>query len=350
MRLRLLHPTIVAALLAAAPALAQPPAPPKPPKPPAPPSLPGHYQGGAAESERVSQKAKLGRQGAVTISNISGSIIVTAGGGDEVSIDAVKRAHGRDELSAVAIRVDQRPGRIDIRTDYRGSLSGMFGDRLAVDFTVTVPADASVEAHSVSGDIKITGVQGVVRAETVSGSVTAVKAPHVDRAKSVSGDVDLSDVTSDGDLAAGSVSGSVHAKGLKTRSLDLNTVSGDVTLINVTCDRVGIRSVSGNVEYDGPLARSGRYDFNSHSGTVRLAIGVGTGFELNASSFSGSIRSDLPLTVGGSGSGAGEGAGRGGRGETRHRGMGESMRATYGDGSALLTIRTFSGDVVIVKK
>lgn len=348
MRLRTAHSIIVAALVAA-PALAQPPAPPAPPKPPAPPSLPGgRYQGGGPEqTERSSQKIKLGRQGAVTISNINGDIVVNATSGDEVTIDAVKRAKriDRSNLERVAIRVDQRPGRVDIRTDYSESMRDTHGN-LAVDFTIGVPADAAVEMHSVSGDLTVTGVQGLVRAESVSGNVTAIKTPHVDRAKSVSGNVELSDVTADGDLAAGSVSGSVHAKSLKTRSLDLNTVSGNVTLANVTCERVGIRSVSGNVDYEGPLARSGRYDFNTHSGNVRLVLTAGTGFELNASSFSGSIRSDLPMTIGGTGA-RGE---RGDHNEMGHRGMGQSMRATFGDGSAMLTVRTFSGDVVLAKK
>jgi len=101
----------------------------------------------------------------------------------------------------------------------------------------------------------------------------------------------------DGDLTAASVSGSVRVKGLKGHSLNLGTVSGDLTLSNVACDRLGARSVSGNVEYTGTLTKNGRYDLNSHSGTVRLALDGTTGFELNASSFSGSIRSELPLTT-----------------------------------------------------
>jgi hypothetical protein len=63
-----------------------------------------------------------------------------------------------------------------------------------------------------------------------------------------------------------------------------------------------------------------------------------TGFELNASTFSGSIRSELPLTVGGN-----DASGR------RRAMTNRTMHATYGDGSAVLTVRSFSGDVVITK-
>ena len=79
--------------------------------------------------------------------------------------------------------------------------------------------------------------------------------------------------------------------------LDINTVSGDLDLADVRSERVHIRSVSGNLTYDGPLAKAGRYDLNSHSGDIRLLVPAGVGFELEANTFSGSLRSDLPLTL-----------------------------------------------------
>ena len=144
----------------------------------------------------------------------------------------------------------------------------------------------------------------------------------------------------EGDLSAGSISGTVRARGLKVRELGLNTVSGDLLLTEVDCERLAIRSVSGNVEFSGRLARNGRYDFNSHSGSVRLMLTDPSGFDVRANTFSGSIRSELPLTVGGD-------AQRGPA--VRGRGLGRSLQATYGDGSASLFIRTFSGDVVITR-
>jgi len=80
------------------------------------------------------------------------------------------------------------------------------------------------------------------------------------------------------------------------------------------------------------------YDVNVHSGTVRFVLTNPPGFELTASTFSGNIRSDLPLTIGG-----GDNASR--RGVSNR-----SVRATFGDGSATLTLRTFSGDIVIAKR
>ena len=309
------------------------------------------YQGrnaGAEQTERFSRKVRIGRDGRVSISNISGDIVVTGGSGDEVAIEAVKRTRGdRNELASVEIVVEERAGRVDVRAEHdRMRDRGRRGDSTSVDFTVTVPASASLDVHSVSGSVKVTGVRGAVRAETVSGNVTTADTPNLEHAKSVSGDVSLTGAAADGDLSAGSVSGNITAKGLKARGLDLGSVSGDVILTDVTCDRLTIKSVSGNVEYAGAIARNGRYEINTHSGTVRLALANPSGFELTANSFSGSIRSDLPLTIGGDSARDRDSS----RGQRRDGNDSHNMRATFGDGSATIAVHTFSGDIVISKR
>lgn len=301
-------------------------------------ALPHAYQGhgGPEQTERFSRRIRIGRDGSVSIGNISGNIIVAGGGGDEVAIEAIKRTRGdRNELNNVAIDVDDRGGRVDVRVRHVGR-----SDHASVDFTVTVPASATVDLKSVSGDVKISNVDGPARVESVSGNVTASAVPRVEVAKSVSGDVTLTGASANGDLTASSVSGSVRARGVKARSLDLGTVSGDVSVTDASCDRLNARSVSGNVEFSGALSRGGRYDVSSHSGTVRLTLAGDTGFELSATSFSGSIRSELPLAIGGDD-----------RPNGRRRGLnGHSIHGMFGDGSAALTVRTFSGDVVIAKR
>src|SRR4029079_14377725 len=78
------------------------------------------YQGrnaGPEQTERFSRKVKIGRDGRVSVSNISGDIVVTAGSGDEVSIEAVKHGRGdQAQLQRVRIVVEDRAGRVEIRT------------------------------------------------------------------------------------------------------------------------------------------------------------------------------------------------------------------------------------------
>jgi DUF4097 and DUF4098 domain-containing protein YvlB len=313
---------------------------------------PGGYQGrnnGPEQTERFSRKVKIGRDGRLTLGNISGDITVTAGSGDEVSIEAVKRTRGdRSELARVQITVEERAGRVDVQTDHGQNRRDRNdrGDRVSVDYTVSVPASASVDLHSISGTIKVSGVHGSLRSETISGNVVVTDAANLEAAKTVSGDVSLTGITTDGDLTASSISGNVRAKGLKARGIDLGIISGDISVSDVTCERLGVKSVSGSVEYAGGITRGGRYEINAHSGTVRLALANPAGFELNANSFSGSIRSELPLTIGGDAARRDGGNPRGRRDSVNNH----SMRATFGDGSATLVVRTFSGDIIISKR
>jgi DUF4097 and DUF4098 domain-containing protein YvlB len=214
------------------------------------------YQGrnnGPEQTERFSRKVRIGRDGRVSVSNISGDITVSTGSGDEVSIEAVKRARGdAGQLASVRIEVEERGGAVYVRTTHSGR-----NDHASVDYTITMPATAGVDVHSVSGGIKVTGIRGSVRAETVSGDVTATDTPKLETAKSVSGDVTLSGVTTDGDLSAGSVSGNVIARAVKVHALDLGSVSGDLTVTDVTYDRLTAKSVSGNVDYTGTINRAG---------------------------------------------------------------------------------------------
>jgi len=293
------------------------------------------------DAVRAGARAYQGRDARVSIDNVAGNIVVTGGSGDEVSIEAVKRTRGdRGELAKVRITVDERAGRVDVRTEGEQN-RGWRGSQVSVDYTVTVPASASVDLHSVSGSMRVTGVRGSLRAETVSGNVTTTDTPKLEVAKSISGDVSLTGAAAEGDLSAASVSGSVTARGLKAHGLDLGSISGDIMLSDVTCDRLGIKSVSGSVEYAGSLVKGGRYEINSHSGSVRLTLSNPPGFELAANSFSGTIRSDFPMIIGGD---RDRDRGR------RRGGNNRSIRATFGDGSATVTVRTFSGEIVIAKR
>ena len=74
-------------------------------------------------------------------------------------------------------------------------------------------------------------------------------------------------------------------------------MSGDIQLSGVQVERLLAKSVSGAIEFGAALERGGRYDFGSHSGDIRIVLSSQTGFELDASTFSGSVRSDFPVTL-----------------------------------------------------
>jgi DUF4097 and DUF4098 domain-containing protein YvlB len=301
---------------------------------------------GPEQIDKVSQTIKVGDGAALDLSHLAGDIRVTGGGGSEIRIDATKRTRHRDPeqakkmLDALRVDINNFNGRVEVRTIY--PRRGAWGNNVSasVDYVIAVPAGAAVALKSISGTISVTNVRGEVRAETVSGDVNITGTPNVAMAKTISGDVTARDIGTQTTLVLSTVSGSVIGTGLKVRALEAGSVSGDVRLAGSDVERLEARSVSGNIEFDAPLAKGGRYEFTSHSGNVRIVLTGNTGFELDADTFSGNVRSDVPVTL------RAMGRQEQSRGERRSN---RAIRGSYGDASALLSIRSHSGSVVIAK-
>jgi DUF4097 and DUF4098 domain-containing protein YvlB len=291
---------------------------------------------GPETTENWSKTFKTGPSGSLDLNNVAGDVVVTGGTGDEIRVDAVKRVRSRDGSAAkallgeVTIEAVETGGRVEIRTDYPDGHRDIHAE---VDYTVQVPAGTAVAIRTVSGDIRVSKVRGETRLESVSGNIVGNTLAQVSKVKSVSGDVELSDGAATGGLSASTVSGTVVTRHIKAKAVDVSSVSGDIRLQEVFCERAALKSVSGDVQYDGHFAKAGRYEFTSHSGDVRVAVMGGVGFEITANSFSGDVRSELPGFTP-----AADNDDRPGRRE---------VRATIGDGSALVVVKTFSGDLVV---
>lgn len=300
----------------------------------------GRFGRGPEYTEAFSRTVRLGRSGTFDLQNVSGDITVTGGGGDDVRIEATKRVRHPNEsearavLSEIQIQVAERSGRVEVRTEYprRRNWSG------GVDFTVSVPRDASVALRTVSGTVKVTSINGELRVDSVSGDIITSATKKLRAAKTVSGDLQITDAEAD-EFSASTVSGDVIVNKLKAGGFDAQSVSADLRLTDVEVDHATMRSVSGDIEYAGRLARNGRYQFQSHSGDVRVTPADGRGFSIEASTFSGDVRSDYALSLQ---STPGNSLVPGGRNR--------SIRGTSGDGSASLMLQSFSGDITIVKR
>ena len=60
-------------------------------------------------------------------------------------------------------------------------------------------------------------------------------------------------------------------------------------------DRALIRALDGDLDLQTSLTKGGRYEIESHSGNIQLALPEQPGFELDAQTFSGRIRVDFPV-------------------------------------------------------
>jgi hypothetical protein len=286
---------------------------------------------GEEATEAFSRTARLGRTGTLDLQNIAGDIVITGGGGDSVRIDATKRVRARDAAEAKArlgellIDVAERPDRVEVRTEYPRRRD-FFG---SVDFTVAVPSGAGVTVQSVSGNIRVTNVDGELRMQSVSGDLVASA------------------------VKGGTMSGELMITGLRGKGVELRSVSGDMRLADVEVDRAYVRSVTGDVEYRGRLASTGRYELQSHSGDVRVTPRE-AGFDVDAGTFGGDVRSDYELKVQGTSANAPAPRGSNVRGRNgragRDRGLGGRLRGVSAGGGAMLVLQSFSGDIVITKQ
>ena len=303
----------------------------------------------AAQTERLTHTFKIGGSGALQVSNIMGDITITRGGGDEVRVEAVKTARAdtealaREALPTVRVDFTERAGRAEVRTIYparhftRGTQRNSVS--VSVAYNISAPEGTAIHVKSISGDIRVTGIKGELSVATTSGRVGVFEAARLVSATSISGDVEVGELRSETALELHTTSGDLIVRQSRVPRLELNTVSGRVVMDNLQAQGIEAQSLSGDLEFASPFARGGRYELNSHSGDVRISLVGNTGFELNANSFSGDVQSAVKLTD--PTTGVRDGA-RGGRMRR--------LRGTYGDGSALLDITTFSGSVTITKK
>lgn len=296
---------------------------------------------GEAFKDKVSKVLKATGTVTVVVQNFAGDITVTGAPGTDVRVEATKvvraadAATARPMLEATDVVIEQQGDRVEIRTPMQKWRERRWSAPTVI-FNVAVPAGASVDLRSISGDITVSDVKGVVSAEAVSGNVNATGLAGQATLRSVSGDVQVNASTVSGDVTFNSVSGGVSARALRARAVSVSTVSGNIALRDASCDRAMVKSMSGNVEVAGALNRSARYELKSHSGNVRVVLDGRTGFELDATTWSGALSSDLKLTGATAGD---EEAG------TRRR----TLQGVFGDGSARIEATSFSGNVVVAK-
>lgn len=265
---------------------------------------------------------RLDRQGTVDLSLISGRIRVTAWDRSDVRILAATDGDA-------GLRLDATSSRITLTVD-EGNRHGRHGGGEA-RYDVSVPRDAHLNLEAVSGNVTAIGTQGTIRASSVSGAVDVSGGSREVSVESLSGSVRASQVN--GNLRAESVSGNVRAENI-TGTVEASSVSGTIRLVGIQSRDVRAETVSGDIIYTGNIEPGGKYDFESHSGSVQLNIPRGTGAQVSVETFSGDITTNFaPIRP------PGQKPIRGG-----------SFEFTIGDGRARISAQSFSGRILIINR
>ncbi len=176
---------------------------------------------------------------------------------------------------------------------------------ISIDYEVTLPRASSIEASTGSGDVELQDVGLRFKGSSGSGSVRARNVQGPANLDTGSGDIELTQ-SAPGDVRAQTGSGNIRLSNI-SGGLKAGTGSGDI-------------EVSGNPATD--------WKVDTGSGSVRLTVGSSAHFTLNASTGSGTIRTQQPIAT---------------QGELNHH----HVSGTVNGGGPTLRISTGSGDVEI---
>ena len=268
--------------------------------------------------KKVERKQPLGMEGALRIVNMVGSVVVHGWNKDTVVVrgtlgagDTFFMGGGYTGVKMFVESVNERdpkPTRLEIWVPARV--------RLWIK-TATASIDVNdvaggLDLYVVSGTIDVTGNPRELNAEAIDGDIHITGSPAWVRAKSASGAITFQGASPD--AAFSTVSGPIKVDGG-----------------NGIFERTKIETVTGSIGFAGRLDRSGAFDFDSHSGSIDIAIPDKTAATFSVMTIAGSITNNISRKNPIPGS----------------FGRGSELTVDENGGGAKVSVRTFKGAVTL---
>ncbi|MGH8130326.1 MAG: DUF4097 family beta strand repeat-containing protein [Steroidobacteraceae bacterium] len=275
----------------------------------------------AAAEQVLSKRATVVPDATINVSNVQGSVDVSAWDRNEVELDA-RLESDKDEL-----KFEATDRLVRIAVDRPDKKFGRADDEEAI-LTLRVPKSARLIVDTVSADIEVSGVRGDQRLESVSGDVTTQAFDTRVDLQSVSGDVTIAGNGGKALVSTENVSGSTVASGIRG-GYEGAAVSGDITATVADAERLRVGSVSGNVEVHADLTSTARVEMESISGTVALTLKPPVNADFEIESFSGDIENCFGPKA---------------QDNSKYT-PGSELNFTQGSGGARVEMQTLSGDI-----
>jgi DUF4097 and DUF4098 domain-containing protein YvlB len=260
----------------------------------------------------------------VSIDNVKGEVTVTAWDKNQIQVS------GSLGDGARPLEIEGSEGNVEIHVDSDSKEHSVFswGSDTRMQPTVLnvrVPKAVSVEVNVVSAPVSIDGLDGgKIEINSVSGRIRGnLRSPDINM-QTVSGSIDLAGSATKADLQT--VSGDIIAPSV-TERVEAQTVSGRMTIGGGPWKQANFSTVSGDTQINGGPSHDGKIDVDSMSGDVQLQLPSDVSAKLEASTFSGSIRSDF------------------GNPSNGEDGPGKQLKTTIGAGTGHIHVESFSGDV-----
>jgi DUF4097 and DUF4098 domain-containing protein YvlB len=198
---------------------------------------------------------------------------------------------------------------------------------IAIDYEITVPPDTSLRTRSGSGDQTVEGMHKSVDLQSGSGDIRLNDLVGDIHLHTGSGNVDGRNISGPINAEAGSGDIRLEAKG--PGEVRVHTGSGNIELRDIN-GTLRAEAGSGDLSVEG--TQTGIWDVRTGSGDVELRLPSQAAFDLDASTGSGKVVVDRPVTMTVQGDL-----------QRSHR----SLSGKVGAGGPRLTVHTGSGDVHI---
>jgi DUF4097 and DUF4098 domain-containing protein YvlB len=283
-----------------------------------------------AEDSKFEKRLAVDPRGVVEISNVAGRIEVSGWDNPEVEV------HGTIGAGVEKVDVTTDHGRTNIKVRVPNS---SFRSAEA-DLRIRVPRDSELDISGVSSEVITTDVEGQLQVKTVSGSVRSDVYGRGAEIKTVSGDVVLrgrgKEISNASEIHISTISGNIRVD-RAGGDLEATTVSGDMTLRLEPSRNVRIRSTSGDLGFEGKLAKGASLDAESVSGDLTVRAVPEGSLDYQVSTFSGDIRNCMGVDSE----------------RVSKYGPGHRLNGTRGNGGAdeaRVRLKTMSGDVELCDK
>ena len=228
----------------------------------------------ADETERVNHRLKMEPGGTLRLKNFSGRVTIAASDGDEVVVDAVRRAPGA-RLARIKLDVHAEGANVvvvDANHRERSWFEFTSNNVVETDLDITLPRRTNLDVAVFSSPVTIEGIEG---SHTVH---------------SFSARLSLNDVA--GPIKAHTFSGTVVIRARSwepNQTIDVDTFSGNVELHVPESARgsISFNSFSGHLNSEMPLTLH-----NTNQRSLRADLGGGGDGRLRFKTFSGSVKID----------------------------------------------------------
>ena len=269
----------------------------------------------------IDETVTLPADGTVRVSNVAGSVKVTGGSGTQVHITGTADEKVKD------VSIETKGDEVKIEVELEDHIRGHGGEAALL---IQMPSGARLEVETVSASIDVDGLKGELELTSVSGGIDVRGDAKSAELESVSGSIDVDGAV--GRVETSSVSGATTLRGIHG-SIESETTSGSIDITASEAEHVECTSVSGSLRFTGKPKKDAELTFENFSGSVELSLPADLDADVEVHSFSGSIDSEF-----------------GGKVERPEFGPGSSLAETFGEGSARISVNTFSGGASIEKQ